>query len=246
MCIRDRHRPIRVIALFATGLNLFFAAYFIIIIVIAQGRGVSLGEIGIMMAMAGVGATLGALIAPYVYRRLTPYLSIVGVFWMLTLLTPLVIFIENGYLMGTLFAAMAFLVPTVNTTISTYQLLLTPDELRGRMNSVMGVVTGSAAAAGPALGGFLIEAVSDNDAVLFCAAGIGVVTVLGTISPTLRKFPRHAAAAEADAVLRGLDLVAHGVGFRYGPHAEPVLRDEVQTAQHRVWLRCSGVAGKFT
>ena len=194
-----RHRPIRVIAIFAVGLNLFFAAYYIVIIVVARSRGASLGEIGIMAAMMGVGGTLGALIAPYLYRRLTPYLAIIGVFWTLTLLTPLAIFIENGYLMGTLFAAMAFLVPTTNTTINTYQLLLTPDELRGRMSSVMGVVTGSAAAVGPALGGFLVEAVSDNDAVLLCAAGIGVVTVLGTISPTLRKFPRHATVAEPDA-----------------------------------------------
>jgi ATP-binding cassette subfamily C protein len=165
------------------------------------------------------------------------------VFWTLTLLTPLVIFIENGYLMGTLFAAMAFVVPTANTTISTYQLLLTPDELRGRMSSVMGVVTGAAAAAGPALGGFLIEGVSDNDAVLLCAAGIGVVTVLGTISPTLRKFPRHAAAAEPDAVLRGLDLVAYGVGFRYGPHAEPVLRDVHLTVAHGEHLAVVGPSG---
>ncbi|MCA1709684.1 MAG: MFS transporter, partial [Actinobacteria bacterium] len=49
------HRPIRVIALFAIGLNLFFAAYYIIIIVIAESRGVSLGQIGIMTAMMGVG-----------------------------------------------------------------------------------------------------------------------------------------------------------------------------------------------
>ena len=238
-----RDRPIRVIALFAAGLNLFFAGYFIIIIVIAQSRGVSSGEIGIMMAMVGVGGTLGALIAPYLYRRLTPYLSIIGVFWALTLLTPLPIFIENVYLMGTLFAAMAFVAPTANTTISTYQLLFTPDELRGRMSSVMGVVTGSAAVVGPALGGFLIEGVSDNDAVLLCAAGIGVVTVLGTISPTLRKFPRHAAAAEPDAVLRGLDLVAHGVGFRYGPHAEPVLRDVHLTVAHGEHLAVVGPSG---
>jgi len=243
-----RHRTIRIIALFATGLNLFFAAYFIIIIVIAQGRGLLFGEISIMIAMAGVGGILGTLIAPYLYRRLTPYLSIIGVFWTLTFLTPLVIFIENGYLMGTLFAAMAFVAPTANTTISTYQLLLTPDEMRGRISSVMGVVTGSAAAVGPALGGFLIEAVSDSDAVLLCAAGMGVVTVLGTISPTLRKFPRHAAAAEPAAVLGGLDLVAHGVGFRYGPHAEPVLRDVHLTVAHGEHLAVVGPrgAGKST
>ncbi len=38
-----RHRPVRVIGLFAVVLNLFFAAYFIVIIVVAQARGVSSG-----------------------------------------------------------------------------------------------------------------------------------------------------------------------------------------------------------
>jgi MFS family permease len=189
-----RHRPVRVLALFAVGLNVFFVAYFIIIIVLAQGRGVSSGEIGVMAAMMGVGGILGALVAPYLYQRLNAYLSIISVFWVLTLLTPLAIFINNGYLMGLLFAAMMFLSPTANTAIATYQLLLTPDELRGRMSSVMSVVIGSAAVAGPAFGGVLMEVVSDNQAVLLCAAGIGVVTVLGTISPTLRKFSRHTVA----------------------------------------------------
>ncbi|MCA1603899.1 MAG: MFS transporter [Actinobacteria bacterium] len=197
-----RHRRLRVIGLLAVGLNMFLSAYFIIIIVLADARGVSSGEIGIMVAMMGVGGVLGALVAPYLYRRLSPYLAIIAVFWVLTLLTPLAIFISNGYIMGMLFAAMAFLAPTANTTVDTYQLLLTPDELRGRMSSVMGVLIGSAAVAGPALGGILMEVIADNQAVLLCAAGIGVVTVLGTFSPTLRGFPRHAAAKEIDATVQ--------------------------------------------
>jgi MFS family permease len=95
-----------------------------------------------------------------------------------------------------------FLSPTANTAIATYQLVLTPDELRGRMSGVMGAVIGSAAVVGPALGGVLMEVVSDNQAVLFCAAGMGVVTVLGTISPTLRKFPRHAVPEQPPATFQ--------------------------------------------
>lgn len=186
-----QHRPIRVISLCAVGLNLFFTAYFIVIIVLAEARGVPSGEIGVMAAMLGVGGILGSLVAPYLHRTLSPYQSIIGVFWALTLLTPLAVFISNGYLMGALFAAMAFLLPTANTTIDTYQLLLTPDELRGRLGGVMGVVVGGAGAAGPALGGLLAEVLSATEAVLLCAAGIGIVTVLSALSPTLRKFPRH-------------------------------------------------------
>lgn len=185
------HPPIRVTALCAIGLNLFFAAYYIIIIVLAQSRGVSSGEIGIMAAMLGVGGLLGAVVAPYLHERLSPYVSIIGVFWLLTLLTPGALFVTNGYVMGVLFAAMAFLAPTANTTIDTYQLLLTPDELRGRLTSVMTMIAGGAGALGPALGGVLTEMVSPNQAVLLCTAGLGVVTLLASLSPTLRRFPRR-------------------------------------------------------
>jgi MFS family permease len=191
-----QHRPIRVISLCAVGLNFFFSAYFIIVIVLADSRGVPSGEIGIMAAMLGVGGVLGALIAPYLHRSMSPYLSIIGVFWMLTILTPVAIFINSGYFMGALFASMAFLAPTANTTIETYQLLLTPEGLRGRLTGVMGVITAAAVAVGPALGGLLVEIVSDNQAVLLCAAGIGAVTVLTTISPTLRGFPTHKTSEE--------------------------------------------------
>jgi predicted MFS family arabinose efflux permease len=186
-----RNRPVRVIEQCAMGLNLFFTAYFLVIIIVARARGISSGEIGIMAAMAGVGGFLGTLVAPYLHRKLRPYLSIVGVLWILTILTPIAVFISSGYVMGILFAAIAFFPPTANTTIMTYELLLTPDELRGRVNGVAGVVAGLSATVGPALGGFLMEVFSQGQAILLCTAGILAVTILATVSPTLRGYPRR-------------------------------------------------------
>ena len=198
----SQHRSLRVIGLLAVGLNMFLAAYFVIIIVLAHARGVPSGEIGVMVALMGIGGIIGSLVAPYLFRRLTPYFCIIAVFWVVTLLTPITIFMRNGYLMGMLFAVIAFVAPTANTTVDTYLLVLTPDELRGRIGSVMGIFIGSAAVAGPALGGFLMEMVPGNQAVLLCAGGVGMVTVLGTISSTLRNFPRHTAATEPDGAFR--------------------------------------------
>jgi MFS family permease len=192
-----QHRHIRVTAMCAVVLNLFFSAFYLVVIVLAQGRGVPSGQIGVMAAMLGVGGIVGALLAPYLGRLVSPYLSIAGVFWVLTVLTPLAVLVHNGYLIGLLFAAMALLPPTANTTIMTQQLLLTPDELRGRLSAVIGLVTGTAATVGPMLGGILVELVSGAEAVLLCAAGIAAVTVLVTANPTLRRFPRHLAAADA-------------------------------------------------
>jgi MFS family permease len=192
-----RHRDIRVTALCAVVLNLFFSAFYIIVIVLAQTRGIPSGQIGVMAAMLGVGGLLGALLAPYLHRMVSPYLSIIGVFWVLAALTPVAVVIHNGYLMGILFGAMALLPPTANTTIMTRQLLLTPDHLRGRMSGVIGLVTGVAATAGPVLGGVLVELVPGGQAVLLCAAGMAAIAVVVTVSPTLRAFPAAPVVAEA-------------------------------------------------
>jgi MFS family permease len=98
--------------------------------------------------------------------------------------------------LGLLFGIMALLPPTANTTIITRQLLLTPDDLRGRLSSVLGIATGVAAALGPVLGGLLVAALSGTNAVLVCAGGIAAIALVATLSPTLRSFPRRPVVAQ--------------------------------------------------
>ncbi|MGQ0719758.1 MAG: MFS transporter [Pseudonocardiales bacterium] len=208
------HRHIRVTALCAVVLNLFFSAFYLIVIVLAVARGVPPGQVGIMAAMLGVGGLLGALVASRLSQVVSPYVSIIAVFWVMAALTPVAAFVHSGYLLGVLLAAMALLPATANTTIITRQLLLTPDDLRGRLSSVLGIVTGIAATLGPVLGGLLASTVSDTLAVLVCAAGIVVAAVVATLSPTLRSFPRHPVVAEP-------------------PGAQPEPEPELEAERHR-------------
>lgn len=184
-----QRKEIRVTTACAVTLNLFFAAYYLVVIVLAQQHGTPAGEIGVMAAMLGVGGVLGALVAPWLHRRLTPHIAIAGVFWALAALSPLAVLVDTGYLLGVLFALMAFLAPTANTTIVTHQLLLTPDELRGRLSGTLNVAVGTAAAAGPALGGILAETTTPTTAVLVCATGLTIAATAVTASRTLRHYP---------------------------------------------------------
>jgi predicted MFS family arabinose efflux permease len=182
-------REIRVTTVCAVVLNLFFAAFYLVVVVLAERRGTPAGEIGVMAAMLGAGGVLGALVAPALHRRLTPHRAIAGVFWALAALAPLAAFITSGYLLGVLFALMAFLAPTANTTIVTHQLLLTPDELRGRLSGSLNVAVGAAAALGPALGGLLAQTTSPRTAVLTAAAGLTAAALAVTVNRTLRHYP---------------------------------------------------------
>ena len=192
-----RQPEIRVTALCAVVLNLFFSAFYIVVIVLAQQRGVPAGQIGVMAAMLGAGGIAGALLAPYLHRVVSPYVSIAGVFWVLTVLTAVSVVVRDPVAVGAVFAGMALLPPTANTTIVTRQLLLTPDELRGRLSGAVGLVVGVAGALGPVLGGLLVQVLSGRQAIGVCAAGMAVVTVLVTVSPTLRRFPRDLASPDS-------------------------------------------------
>ena len=194
-----RQPHVRITAVCAICLNLFFSAYYLVIIVLADSRGVPAGEIGVMAAMLGVGGVLGALAAPRLHRSLGPFRSIASVFWALCLLTPLALVLDSPYLLGGMFALMTFLAPTANTTIGTYQLLLTPDELRGRMSGVMAVVVGTAGAVGPLVGGALTELLSAHAAVTACAVGIFLITVFVTVNPTLRGYGKDPIQEEEEA-----------------------------------------------
>ena len=186
-----QRKEIRVTTICAVALNLCFAAYYLVVIVMAQRQGTAPGEIGVMAAMLGVGGIVGALIAPALHRRLRPHTAIAGVFWALVALSPLAVFTDSGYVLGALFAAMALLAPTANTTIVTHQLLLTPDELRGRLSGSLNLAVGTAGALGPALGGLLAETTTPATAVLITAAGLTTAAVGATASRTLRHYPER-------------------------------------------------------
>lgn len=196
-----RERLIRVTTLCAVVLNLFFSAFYIIIIVQARQHGVPVGQVGVMAAMLGAGGLAGALLAPYLTEKLSPFLAIASVFWILTVLTPVTIFLRNGYLLGAVLFTMAVLPPTANTTIVARQLLITPDDLRGRLSGALGLMAGGAAAAGPMLGGALIGLTHGNEAILTCAAGMAAITAMVTMSSTMRHFPRTPSAMDSEPVL---------------------------------------------
>ncbi|MGM1060726.1 MFS transporter [Saccharothrix sp. Mg75] len=190
---------IRVTALCAVVLNLFFTAFYLVVIVLVQRGGASSAAIGVMAAMLGVGGVLGALAAPWLHRALGPFRSIASVFWVLALLTPVALLVDSPFLLGGLFALMTFLAPTANTTIGTHQLLLTPDALRGRLSGVMAVVIGLAGTLGPLVGGLLTEVLSARTAVAVCAVGILLITVVVTVNPTLRGYGAVPVTEEKDA-----------------------------------------------
>ncbi|MFE0376985.1 MFS transporter [Streptomyces inhibens] len=170
--------------------NLAFSALLIVLLALSGEDKVGAGELGLTMACFGAGGLLGGLFAARMHAAARPPVIILGFTWTAALGAALMAVVPTGLPQGALLGLMALFAPLANTTVLTYQLTITPDELRGRMSGVAGFCSGGAGVLGPALGGALTGAAGGGvTPVLICAGCLVLVAVAATASPTLRRFP---------------------------------------------------------
>ncbi|UKY51819.1 MFS transporter [Streptomyces inhibens] len=170
--------------------NLVFSSLLIVLLALSGEDKVGAGELGLTMACFGAGGLLGGLFAARMHAAARPPVILLGFTWTAALGAALMAVVPTGLPQGALLGLMALFAPLANTTVLTYQLTVTPDELRGRMSGVAGFCSGGAGVLGPALGGALTGAAGGGvTPVLICAGCLVLVAVAATASPTLRRFP---------------------------------------------------------
>ncbi len=171
------------------ALNLFFAAYYLVVIVLAQRQGTPAGEIGVMAAMLGAGGILGALLAPSLHCRLSPHTAIAGVFWALAVLSPLAVFNRQRLPAGCPVRRHGPTRPDREhhdrhpPTAAHPRRAARPPERNPQRGRRRG--------GGPALGGLLAETTTPTTAVLITAAGLTAAALAATVNRTLRHYPER-------------------------------------------------------
>ncbi len=184
-----RHRAMRAVTACAAGLNLHFQAFYLSILALVATSGSPAAHIGLMASMFGGGGILGALAAPRLCRLLPTRTAVLAAMWAIAALMPMAAVLDNVFAIGGVLACAAFLAPTASTAITTYQLLHTPEHLRGRMAAAVSTAVGGAAVAGPAIGGVLADIAPPTTAILLCAAGTALCAAAATLTPSLRTLP---------------------------------------------------------
>ncbi|GAB3413067.1 MFS transporter [Flindersiella endophytica] len=152
-----RERFLRVTLLLISGNNLVSNAVFVLAIVVSSRRGDSAAATGLLVSMAGVGTLAGALVAPWLVRRLSIRTILIANRGAWLALVPLFAFVHETYAMGAIFAVMFLLGPTGNAAVVSRQLTLTPDELQGRVSSARGLLAGLAGPIGAGLAGVSVD-----------------------------------------------------------------------------------------
>ncbi len=177
---------IRFIAILTGAWNLVSSGYTLIVIVLAQSMHASSLLIGIIFAISGLGAILGAIVAPYFQRRFTFGQVIIASTWFGALGIALFLIAPNLLMLG-IVAFFSFISgPIYNVVQFSYRSALIPDTLQGRVNSVFRLIAFGGQPIGYALIGWLLQSTGVFKTILYCSIFLVLFAILATINTHVR------------------------------------------------------------
>lgn len=173
-----RHRRLRTLAAFNTGVLLLIGPASLAVIVLAHGAlRADARTIGLIFALGGAGGLVGALAMPIVQARLRVGQTLIGavLVWLLSMVllavAPSPAFLVVGWALVTVVNPIYF------TTLYAYRVTLIPDELQGRVNSVFRLLAFAGSAVGPAIGGILLGPLGPRLELGLSGLGLGLCIV---------------------------------------------------------------------
>lgn len=184
------HQPvIRFLTLVSAADKVRYGAGYLLIITLAQQVGASSVWIGVIFSGGAVGAMVGALVSDRVTRRFPLGRIAVVMLWLEALMFPLYALAPNPLLLAAVAAAESLVAPVYAVAMTTHQLAITPDELRGRATSAVSTLTTGALSIGTLAGGALITALGAKPLVWLCGAWLLALALLTTANRAVRQAP---------------------------------------------------------
>jgi predicted MFS family arabinose efflux permease len=181
-------------------MNLAFNGMFLALIVRAKDLGGSPGQIGLMLAAYGAGGILGAVAAPAVHRRLPGRLVLVGIAWVWTAI-GIALAVAPGLLwLAALVFGMNLFGAPYNVVITSRLYELVPEQLLGRVRSVVKIVAWGTIPLGTLLGGVLADALGSGPALLAFGLAMVPIAVASTVSPGMRSIDAPVSAPAGASV----------------------------------------------
>jgi MFS family permease len=171
----------------STGITLVYGGWTLVLIELAQRLGASAGTIGLIFAAGGAGAIAGALCTPLAQRRFSAGFLITGMAWLFALTWPPYALAPNLLVLAAINTLGFFFVPICMSTMFAYRLLIVPDALQGRVNSVFRLGIFGGQTLGLLAVGFLLQRYGPVTTVWITLAPAAGLALLPTLSGSVRK-----------------------------------------------------------
>jgi MFS family permease len=185
-------RLLRFVACLNCGFTLARAGIPILIITLMQQQHASSASTGLTVAIGGVGLLVGSFVAPLLQKRLSYKQLTIMIAWAYLAFWSLYLLTDLPLLLGAITAAIYMLVPIQVVANSTCRLLLVPDEMQGRINSVMQLIAWCTFPIGTLAVGTLLQLVGPTMTILLFTAVYLILAVLASSNVHVRHAPSWA------------------------------------------------------
>ncbi|MFI6645476.1 MFS transporter [Streptomyces sp. NPDC050504] len=188
---------LRFALVWGAGVNAVFTAVYYFVLIEAGIAGASASSIGLMLSLASGCGLCGALVTPWILRRVSPGTLIAVCSWaMVALVAPLGM-VGSLWAYGALFGTALFIGPVLSVLFQTRAVTIIPPELQGRAGSVMTGAVNALQLAAPATAGLLtglLEPAAVGWVLAGCLSALALYTHTGR-----RHLNRAGPAAELSA-----------------------------------------------
>jgi len=180
-------------------INFAFDGAIFVVIVAMRRSGVHADVIGVAAGLISAGGLLGAVLAAWILRRTDLWRLVMIICWIGSAL-----FLVSGREAGSILMAIPValslvLAPPASAALMARQMAITPDELQGRVQSIVNFAAQGLAAAAPLLAGVLIARAS---ATLAMAVFAGAMALAGLVCTLSRGVREESKSAEPSRQLR--------------------------------------------
>ncbi len=190
---------VRAVLMIAPPINLAFNGVIFASIIILRQEGVAPGLIGTVDTILSIGGLLGAFCAGTLQRLLGIRTLIIGISWAGAALMASAVFFTHSILIAVPIAVAIFLSPATNAAMFGRQAAVTPDELQGRVMSVIFTAAMSLQSIAPLLAGVLYVWIGARGTILAFAAFIVIGALIAMSSSGIRTASSPPEAAPAVA-----------------------------------------------
>jgi MFS family permease len=177
---------VRAVLMLSPPINLAFNGVIFASIIILRQEGVAPGLIGTVDTILSVGGLLGAFSAGTLQRLFGIRTLIIGISWAGAALIASAALFTHSILIAVPIALAVFLSPATNAAMFGYQAAVTPDELQGRVMSVIFTAALSLQSVAPLLAGVLYAWIGAQGTILVFAGCIVVGAVIAMSSSGIR------------------------------------------------------------
>lgn len=183
-----RRQPVvRILAVVEAADALRYGAGYLIIIELARHVGADPLQVGLVFAGVGIGGLVGGLAAGRIATRFRLGRVAIGMLWVEAVAFPLYAAAADWWWLTGVAFLESIITPIYSVAMDTYRVSITPDRLRGRVNSALGTLTTGAMSIGTALGGLLLTGIGAPALAVACGGWLIALAVLATSSPTIRR-----------------------------------------------------------